>query len=912
MTPLRHLLFLAGLLVSVFPLAAAVQITDLRCEQRENPLGIDVSQPRFSWKIESGERDVHQSASEILVATNADDLRPGHNPLWDSGKVSGDDTILIPYAGPPLVASAKYYWRVRIWDAHDRASAWSPAATWTMGLLAPSDWQARWITASQTDLASTLLRREFTVRPGLRRAVLHVCGLGQYELTLNGRRTDADFLSPGWTKYNRTCLYDTRDLTGLLKTGPNALGLFLGNGMYNVVGEKNRYTKFVGTFGLQKAIAQLRLEYADGTVETVLTDEQWQVAAGPVTFSSIYGGEDYDGRLAQPGWDKAGFIPDARWAAAVVTTGPGGELKGLSCAAPPIREFEIHEPVAVQTLTNGDLVYDLGQNTSHLPHLRLAGPAGSRIRLIPAELLAPDGSADQGSMGAGRRGLADCLFIKGTDREESWSPRFYYVGCRYLQVRLLPALAGGPLPKIKSLNATVVHGDAPAAGEFACSNNLFNRIRTLVRWAQMANMVSLMTDCPHRERLGWLEEDHLNGPALRYEFGLASLFTKTLNDIGDSQLTNGLVPTTAPEYTVFLYPGEKGQLRGIFGDSPEWSSSFILVPWQQYEFDGDLGLFRAHYEGMKKYLDYFGTRAANGIVNYGLGDWYDVGSRPPGYAQLTPVALTATAFYYQDAVIMARVATLLGRPDDAAHFNGLAETVRQAFNAQFYDANKHSYATGSQCANAIPLVMNLCEPANRAGVLAALVSDVRAHTNAITAGDVGYRYLLRALAGGGRNDVIFDLNSRSDKPGYGLQLARGATSLTEAWDAGRHSSQDHFMLGQIQEWFYHDLAGIRPDGPGFKTIIIAPQPVGDITWAKASYESVHGKIVSDWKRTAGKFVLKVTIPANTTATIDIPAAAGSVVKANSSAARYLRTEAGCQVFATGSGDYTFTVTDAKP
>ena len=384
-----------------------------------------------------------------------------------------------------------------------------------------------------------------------------------------------------------------------------------------------------------------------------------------------------------------------------------------------------------------------------------------------------------------------------------------------------------------------------------------------------------------------------------------------LNDIADSQLTNGLVPTTAPEYTIFRNAADTNNLRNAFGDSPEWAATFILVPWQQYEFDGDLELFRKHYDAMKKYLAFFGSRATNYIVNYGLGDWYDIGPRGPGVSQLTPIALTATAFYFQDAEIMAHAAGLLNKSEDAKYFVELAGQIRAAFNEKFYNPTNRTYATGSQCANAIPLVMGICEPTNRAALLDALVRDIRAHATANTAGDVGYRYVLRALADGGRSDVIFEINNQSEKPGYGMQLKKGKTSLTEAWNGG--ASQNHFMLGQIQEWFYHDLVGIvsDPDGPGFKKIIINPQPVGDVTWARASYDSIRGKIVSDWKRDGEKFTLKVTIPANTTATVFIPAKSTIGFTENgkppeqSSSVKFLRQENDRVVFAIESGSYTF-------
>ncbi|MRR52779.1 MAG: alpha-L-rhamnosidase, partial [Rhodocyclaceae bacterium] len=351
--------------------------------------------------------------------------------------------------------------------------------------------------------------------------------------------------------------------------------------------------------------------------------------------------------------------------------------------------------------------------------------------------------------------------------------------------------------------------DCEPVGSFECSNDLLNRIHRLIRWSQRANMVSVMTDCPHREKLGWLEITHLNGPSLRYEFDMARLFAKQMNDTADSQRSNGLVPDIAPEYVVF---------EGGFVDSPEWGSAFLLVPWQQFEFTGDTELARRHYDGMRRYVAYLGSRATDDIVNHGLGDWYDIGPNPPGVAQLTPIALTATAFYYFDTFILAEMANAFGSRGEAEEYRAAAERIRRAFNAKFFDAEKGRYAGGSQTANAIPLVMNLVEPGQRARVLAALVEDVRSRGHAITAGDVGYRYLLRALADGGRSDVIFEMQNQVDKPGYGYQLRKGATSLTEAWDARRDSSQNHFMLGQLMEWLYQGPGGIQPDlsGPGFK------------------------------------------------------------------------------------------------
>ena len=900
-----------ALLLALFPTSNPAMAADLlkpvelRCEFAYAPLGVDVAAPRLSWQLEGRGRGRLQTARQILVASSAKLLAREQGDLWDSGKVHSDEPIQVRYQGSPLASSRQVFWKVRVWDESGHASDWSKPATWTMGVLVTANWQAKWIGSADTNAPSLLLRREFEVKRGLRRALVHVCGLGQYDLSVNGRQASEDLMTPGWSQYDKTCLYDTHDVTALLKRGSNAIGLVLGNGMYNVPG--GRYIKFKGTYGPQKAIAQLRLEYANGTVEIIGTDDTWRVGKSPITFSCVYGGEDYDARLEPRGWDAAGFDASA-WQPAIETMGPGGTLKGWSVAAPAFRKFEVLKSVKITIITHGITVHDLGQNASLMAHLRVSGPAGSVVRIIPAELVHTNGTVDRGSVGGGESFWQYTL--SGEGREE-YFPKFFYHGARYLQVECQPAPAGGELPVVESIEGVVVHSASETVGDFECSNDLFNRIHRLIRWAQRSNLASVITDCPHRERLGWLEQYHLNGPSLRYEFDLARMFAKGMNDMADAQLANGFVPNIAPEYVVF--GKNKQDFSNAFRDSPEWGSAFILVPWQQYVFTGDVELLRRHYDQMKRYVAYLGSRATNHIVRHGLGDWYDLGPKPPGFAQLTPKALTATAFYQHDTWILSQAAALLGKVGEAREFGAQAEQIRQAFNHEFYNPTNRSYATGSQCANAIALVMNLIEPTNRAPVLAAVVHDVRERGNAITAGDVGYRYLLRALAEGGRSDVIFDMNNQSEKPGYGYQLNHGATSLTEAWDTGRGSSQNHFMLGQIMEWFYGDLAGIEPDpsGPGFKKIVIKPQPVGDVTWARASYNSVRGKIATHWRRDGNNFVLRASLPANTTSTVYIPAKSpGSVIEAGvpareSRGVRFLRDEAGCAVFEVAGGEYTF-------
>jgi hypothetical protein len=921
---------LLGLLLTVSTSAAHASILAerLRCEYRVNPLGVDVPAPRLSWimvSTDSGRRGARQTAYRVLVASTAALLAENRGDLWDSGRVTSDQSNQLEYAGKPLRSSQRAIWKVRIWDEHEQPSPWSQPATWTMGIINDADWRAQWISAREAVAESQpfegshtmgralpppystaprplyptmLLRREFVVKPRLERAVVHLCGLGQYEMAINGRRVGTDLLAPGWSKYDKTVLYDTYDVTPLLRAGHNALGLLLGNGMYNVRG--GRYTKFIGSFGPLKSIAQLRLEYADGSIDVLGTDGKWRVHPGPITFSCVYGGEDYDARLEPRGWDQPGF-GDAAWEEALVVNGPGGKLRGISAAAPPIHAFESLKPVHINPLRAGTTVYDLGQNVSLIPRIRVHGPAGAVVRITPAELVNPDGSVDRHSAGGGDAYWQYTLAGKG---EEEWFPKFFYHGSRYLQVECT-APPGGNLPVVESLEGVVVHSASEPVGEFSSSNELFNRIRTLVRWAQMSNMMSVLTDCPHRERLGWLEQYHLNGPSLRYEFDLAALYTKGMNDMADSQTADGLVPDIAPEYV---------QFTSGFRDSPEWGSAFLLCAWQQYEWTGDRELLRRPYAAMQRYVAYLGSRSQNFIVSHGLGDWFDIGPKPPGVAQLTPVPLTATAFYYADAAVLAKTARLLGYADDAAKYEELARNIGEAFNQRFFDPTRDQYAEGSQCANSMPLAMGLVPPAHRAAVLNHVVEDVTRRGNALTAGDVGYRYLLRALAEGGRSDVIYAMNNQSERPGYGYQLQRGATSLTEAWDAARGPSQNHFMLGHIMEWFYHDLAGIGidPSVPAFKKVVIKPATPGDLSWVKASYNSIYGKIESHWTVANGKLTLSVTIPPNTTAVVYIPTQAGAKVTESGKPAdlalgiKFLRWEDGAAVYEVASGRYSFT------
>ncbi|MCY3018323.1 MAG: glycoside hydrolase family 78 protein, partial [Planctomycetota bacterium] len=742
--------------------------------------------------------------------------------------------------------------------------------------------------------ATIQLRKEFALDKEIKRAVAYVCGLGFYELRMNGRKVGDRVLDPGWTNYRKTCLYTAYDVTAQLTRGRNALGVMLGNGMYNVPG--GRYVKFKGSFGPPKVIVQLYVEHADGTSTVVVSDESWTWAPSPVVFSCIYGGEDYDARKEMPGWDKAGFDAGAL-KPAVVMDGPGGRLS--SQAAPPIKVMKEYKPAKVTQPKPGVSVYDFGQNCASMPKLTVKGPAGASVRLTPGELLHGNGLVSQGSSG----GPAYYTYTLKGEGTETWAPRFFYYGSRYLQVET-SGHEPGAAPQIIELTSQFVHSSAETVGTFTCANPLVNRIHDLIDAAIKSNLQSVLTDCPHREKLGWLECAHLLAGCVMYNYDVPTFYAKIANDMSEAQLANGMVPDIAPEYTVF---------GGGFRDSPEWGSAYVITPWQVYQMYGDRTLLARHYAGMKRYVEYLKSTSKEHIVAHGLGDWYDIGPGGPGESKLTSKGLTATAVYYQDVVILTETAALLGKADEARQFEEQARAVKEAFNRKFFNADKNQYDRNSQTANAMPLVLGLVPDDRRAAVLDGLVAQIRAGGNRVTAGDVGFNYLVRALSDGGHGNVLYDMLVRDDGPGYAFQLKKGATSLTEAWDTNPGSSQNHCMLGHIEEWFYRGLGGISsdPSGPGFKKIILKPQIAGDLGGANVEYDAPYGRIVSEWKREGGALSLKVAIPANTTATVYVPAKDAAAVTENGKAVgeaagvKFLRMEGGAAVFTVGSGTYQF-------
>lgn len=884
--------------------------TTLRCDGRNAPLAVADAQPQFSWILTAASPALHgvrQTAWEIEVAAAQHAFTSARNPLWDSGIVHSPVTSGIEYKGRALKPLHEYAWRIRVWDEHGRPSAWSAVAEWTQ---APS-WHAHWIESPDADAPDAplpLFRRSFSLSHPVARAVLYASGLGQDELRLNGRNVGDDVLTPGWSDYRKTVFYDSYDVTALLHPGENVLGMMLGNGMYRVLHTPGRYTKFVGSFGPLKCIVQLDVELADGSSIEIASDGSWKTAPGPITFSSTYGGEDYDARRNPRGWDRAGF-KDANWHSAIVTDGPGGEL--MPEIAPPIRVMHVYSPVKVTHPANGDVVYDFGQNFAGWPAIAVTGRAVAVVNLIPGELLDSHGLVTQRSSG---RPQWFSYTLRGAG-VESWHPRFSYYGFRYLQVQGAAQQDG---VRLLSVRGEAIHSSSTQIGSFLSSDTLLNRIHTLILRAIENNAMSIFTDCPHREKLGWLEETQLMAPSMLYDFDFARLYAATARNIADAQKTSGpkagMVPEIAPQYTVF-----DPQKYDVFNDSPEWGSAAVLAPWYVYERTGDLHFLSAQFGVMRRYVAYLATRAHDDIIDYGLGDWCDVGPGEPGFSKLTSPGITATAIYYQDLLVMQKTAALLGFAAESQDYQRHAEQVRNAFNARFYHADHHIYDRGSQTAQAMPLALGMVPEDQRSQVLDALVSDIRAHHNHTTAGEIGFPYLVNVLMNNGRSDVLLDMMLRTDPPSYGNQLAKGATSLTEAWDANPSSSQDHLMLGDAEEWFYRGLGGIdvnlarqRP-----ARIILSPAALSPLKWVRTSYQSALGPIESDWQRDASQTIYDFSVPANATATIKLTMSLPRSTTVNgvepSKAAGVLSAQIGedSMILVVGSGHYRIDAANSR-
>ena len=708
------------------------------------------------------------------------------------------------------------------------SDTWALAHTAT-GALAPAPWQP--------PPGLPLLARTFTLDKPVLRARLYAVGLGIAEVRLNGAKVGDAVLEPAYTDFRKRVPYTTYDVTTAVRAGANTLGVMLGHGIYNVNPGTGRYTKFTDSMGPLKMLAQLEVTHADGTVTEVLSDGSWRAQSGPTTFTNWYGGEDYDARREIPGWDGPG-ANHGSWRAAQDFGIPAEVLSAQE--TPPVRVKETIAAAMSGEVAPGVWIYDFGRNLAGWPEVTLRGAAGMTARLVPGEKLT-NGRVNQWDVGA----PVYFQFTPATNDPATWHPRFMYYGFRYVEISGVTTP-----PALADVRALVLRADNAPAGGIETSNQTLNSVYTLVKRAVASNMFSVLTDCPHREKLGWLEEYHLLYDTIAANFDVAGYYRKLARDIRDAQLPNGMVPDIAPEYVVFA---------DGFRDDPNWGGAVIMVPYKHYRIYGDTGPLRDGYAAMTRYMSYLASRANGHVLSHGLGDW-------GAFDSSTPVGIPVTSAYYRFATAMAEIAAALG--ENAAPYRTLATNIHAAFNTTFFDEDAGSYGSGSQASNALPLAAGLVPDEHRDTVLAALRADISKRTGHLSTGEVGLRALFDVFGEIGDADTVLAMALNQTAPSYAAMLAAGATTLPEFWDGT--GSQNHFMMGAINDWSYRYLAGIRPTEPGFRRFVIAPVLATSLDTVSATWECPYGQIGSAWRRTAEGVRLTVIVPVGTQADIHLP------------------------------------------
>jgi alpha-L-rhamnosidase len=845
------------------PSKALLSVANPRCEYKVDPVGIDVAQPRLSWQLRSAARGAVQSAYQVQVTRDG-------KMHWDTGKVASDRSVHLPYGGPALESSRRYTWRVRVWDGDGKASAWSAPARFEMGLLAPGDWKARWIEAAR-DLGAKasqpapMLRGTFTVQGKVKSARAYVTSLGLYELEINGKRVSDQLFTPGWTSYDHRLQYQTHDVGPHLRAGENAIGATLGDGWYRgFLAWGDRRALYGERLAL---ICQLRIEYEGGRVETLGTDGTWKSATGPVRASDIYNGETYDARLERPGWTGPGY-DDKDWEAVRLVEPPKATL--VAPAGPPVRKIEEVRPVKVLRTPAGETVFDMGQNMVGHVRLRVRGEAGRTITLRHFEVLDKAGNVYTANLRAAKQQVQYTL--KG-GADEVYEPHFTFQGFRYVAVEGWPGE-----PTLDGLTGVVVHSDMPVTGQFTTSNPLLNQLQHNIRWGQKGNFLDVPTDCPQRdERLGWTGDAQVFSRTAAFNMDVAPFFTKWLGDVAADQQADGAVPHVIPDIL-----SENG--RGASA-SAAWADVATIVPWNMYLAYADTRLLERQYPSMKAWVEYQRREAGEKNLwtsGFHFGDWLAFASTASDYpGATTGKDLIASAFYAHSTDLVQRAAAVLGKKEDANAYAALLPRIKEAFRREFVTATGR-VGENTQTAYALALQFDLLPEEMRAEAARRLADDVRTRGH-LTTGFVGTPYLCHVLARFGHLDLAYRLLNREEYPSWLYPVKQGATTIWERWDGQKPdgtfqdagmNSFNHYAYGAIGEWMYRVVAGLEldPKEPGYRHVLVQPQPGGGLTSAEARLETLYGETVAGWTLAGGKVTVAATVPPNAHGTVRLPAA----------------------------------------
>ncbi|MFC2125059.1 family 78 glycoside hydrolase catalytic domain [Bacteroidota bacterium] len=879
---------------------------ELKCEYFENPIGIDVVIPRLSWFVNDTLRGAEQSAYQIIVASSKDRIDAEDADIWNSGKIMSDQSHLVEYDGPVLKSGMRYYWRVKTWDQEDQGSSFSNAAFWETGFLDNSEWKGSWIGNNETGRPphSIMLRKEFEVDAEIRNARVYVTGLGNYVMFINGKRVGKDMLTPGWTDYPQKVQYQTYDITEMLKTGNNAVGVMLGNMWWSSGLGWQGGTAY--SDGPLRLLAQLKIKTNQGESQ-IVTDDSWKVKRSPIIENTIYHGVTWDGRLEQYGWNDPDF-DDSNWDMAEIIQ--ADEIKIVAQQGPTIQVTETRKAKSITEVKPGIYVFDFGVNMVGYERLTVKGPEGTRIEMRFAELLHEDGTVAQENLRSAK--VIDDYICKGGGWDEIFEPYFTYHGFRYVQVSGLPEK-----PDENTLIGLVFHNAAEPIGKFECSTDILNRVQANIERGQRGNMHSVPTDCPQRdERLGWMGDAQMFAPTANYNMNMAKFFSKWERDIIDCQDEEGWVNDVNPAIVV------KGPSK------PAWGDAVVVVPWMVYKFYGDKRILEESYEGMKLWVEYMRGKSDGDIYIwrepgndnwFGYGDWIAV-EKSPGQ----PIS---AAYYYYSTKLLSQMAEVLGKDADFTEYADLAERIKKAFNERFFDPETNNYEAATQSANLLPLAFGLVPDELQDAVAKNVADNVIAKGKHPTTGFLGTGYILPMLSDYNYHELAYETAIQTTYPSWGYMVENGATSIWELWNSDSEppegmNSRNHFALGSVGEWYYAYLAGIRPEAsnPGFKKSIIAPMPAGDLTWAKGSTKTPYGVLSSRWEIKDDVFILKAEIPANTVAEIRFPFSSQSEIFESGEAIyveggittagqsfNLIRLDEKEVVIGCGSGKYVFTV-----
>ena len=842
---------------------------ELWCEYAVDPIGLDVAEPRFGWRLQARRRGELQSAYQILVAGSAEQLARGIGDKWDSARVMSDRSVNVPYEGAPLASGERLFWQVRVWDKDGREGAYSVSATFRMGLLRQDDWRGAWIEPEQNG-AAPLLRKEFTLDKQIKEATVYLSGLGLYELSINGTRIGDHVLDPVLADYRRRVPYVAYDVAEHLRAGQNVVAVMLGNGWYQGIlcpwtNNSHRY-RFADSV---KLLLQMNVDHTDGTKSMVVSDPSWKVGRGPIVHNSLQEGETYDARLEQPGWDRPGY-DDSSWSAARPADPPPGAL--FSQLMPAMKVIETRAPVSLAVPRDGTYVYDFGQLFGGWIRIRLHGPRGAKVVIKHSSRILPDGTIDDEAYPGLRE--ADTYILRGAPEGETYEPRFTFHPVHYVQV------TGSPRELSKAdVQGKVVHSAIDMRGEFSCSNGLLDRIHRNVTWTMRNALKGFPLDCLHREPLGYNEPASVS--SLLYTRKHMPLFwSKWLEDIRATQREDGSLSDWAPELPESNRKHDAAQ-----------AGNYAPLVWYLYESYDDARILATHYAAMQRYVDFLSSIAEDGIITTGwLGDHLLPGAAPGQEVYTsdeTPPPLIWTGYYYRSALVVAQAAAALGRSDDARRYGALAQRIESAFNDAYFDEHSDNYATGSQTANAFSLALGIVPEDHRDGVLRNLHRAImETHRGHIHTGHIGTTSLIEVLTKYGDGEALFALATAPTYPGWGYMVHEGATTIWESWgkdrgrDGGRkvNLADSMMMWGCIDKFLYSFIAGIGEPAfhgpnrtvPAFGEIRIQPHVVGDLSFARASVMTVRGVVSSSWQVADGSLALAVAIPANCRATVAIP------------------------------------------